>query len=423
MEPIRVRRSRREDRRSRPVAVEVQALETRQLLAWSPLGFSLPDLTISGYGPPVAAYGEEIAVTIRVQNQGASSIYEPLALEPGSLSTADALPTKAAVFLSPSPRFGAGAIKIGEIDVPAIRQNSWVELTETVEMPARLPFLPGSGGTVYLYFRADADRTSLDYDRTNNTTLRGVPVQIQAPLPELVAIGIDVPTVMQPGDAIAPTIQIANYGTTNPDEQVEAFQVALVASTDPFFGPGDQVLATYEVSSLPPLSVVPMQRAVLGNVNVEQPVNILSIHATEPVILPQFPGEYYIGVIVDPANQVREISEVAGAASSELNTLRRVGPPVAGLPPAGVVEDPLENPGAVFPFTPYTESGRLPRLYEGLIDPPIIIDPFAAVLAARREEAAATGVVRLRVNLGQSTAPTTPSNQLPGRRGRIVRGA
>lgn len=426
MEPIRLRRSRRDDHRVRPVAVEVQSLESRQLLAWSPLGFSLPDLTISGFGPPVAAYGEPFAVTVRVQNQGASSILEPLALEPNAISTADAPATKAAVFVSPSPRFGAGAIKIGEIDVPRITQNSWVEITATITMPDQLPFRLSNGGTVYLYFRADAERTSLDYDRTNNTTRQGVPVRIVPALPELLAIGIDTPTVMQPGDTIAPTIKVANNGAANPNQQVDSFQVVLVASTDTNFGPGDEVLATFEVLSLPPLALVPMQRTVLGDVNVQDPINIITLNVIEPIVLPSAPGEYYIGVIVDPQNQVNEISEIGRGPDAALNTVRRVGPPIPGLPPAGVVQVPLPSPGAVFPFTPYTPTGRLPRLYEGLVDPPIIVDPLTALQAARRSAAEATGTARLAVSFGRLQSPSTPStppDQLDGRRGRIVRGS
>lgn len=415
-----MRRPRRNDRRPQKVAVEVQALEQRQVLSWTPLGFSLPDLTISGFAAPVAAYGEEIAVTVRVQNLGASSILEPLSLEPGAISTADAPPSTAAVYLSRSPNFGRGAIKIGEIDVPFLQQNSVVEITDTVTMPSRLPGLPGSGGTVYLFFRADADRTTTDYDRTNNTTLHGVPVEITAALPELVGLSIDVPPVMQPGDAIAPSIKIANYGSTNPNQQVESFEVVLVASTDQNFGPGDVVLATYTVRSLPPLALVPMQHSVLGDVNVDDPINIITLETITPIVLPSTPGQYFVGVIVDPQNTVREIGELRRGPSPRLQPIAPVGPPIANLPPAGVVVNPLPNPGAVFPFTPYTPSGRLPRLYEDLLDPPIIVDPVANLLAARRAATEATGQVRLRVGLGQVSAPTStpagPAGQIGGRR-------
>ena len=35
----------------------LEQLETRELLAYTPLGFSLPDLTVSGYASTVAAWG------------------------------------------------------------------------------------------------------------------------------------------------------------------------------------------------------------------------------------------------------------------------------------------------------------------------------------------------------------------------------
>lgn len=413
MEPNESRRLRRYGRRARkaPVPVQVEALEGRQLLAWSPLGFSLPDLAISGFAAPVAAYGEEVAVTVRVQNLGASSITEPLALEPGAPSTADAPPSTVSVWLSRSPRFGPGAIRIGDVEVPAVRQNSFVEITDTVPMPPQLPFLPPTGERVYLYFRADTDRQVLDRDRTNNQTLRGVPVRTAPPLPELVSLAIDVPPVMQPGDAITPTIKIANLGTTNPNQQA-AFEVALVASTDQNFGPGDQVLATYTVLSVPPLAQVPMQRTVLGDVNVEDPINILTIETPEPIILPTTLAEYIIGVVIDPQNVIREIGEIGQGPGSELETTRRVGPPIPGLPPAGVLVDPLPAPDALFPFIPTQPNGRLPTLFGNLVQPPIIIDPVDPTPTAPGTGAGGTRFQMLREQLASGMAG---QDQTPGR--------
>ena len=78
------RRTRRNgnDRR-RPCLAIVETLERRELLAYSGLGFSLPDLTVTGFASPVASYGGPVTVTVNVRNIGASSTLEPLALSPG----------------------------------------------------------------------------------------------------------------------------------------------------------------------------------------------------------------------------------------------------------------------------------------------------------------------------------------------------
>ncbi len=368
MEPLEVRRSRRLGRRVRTASVEVQSLEPRHLLTFSPLYFGLPDLTVEGIAAPVAAYGEDLAVTVTVRNLGTSSFVEPLALEPNAPSSADAPPSDVGVYISRFPRFGPGAIKIGDVAIPTVRQNSYVQVTDTVTMPSRLRGLPPNGGQIYVYFRTDINRAVIDQDRTNNTTLQGVPVQIAAPLPELVGQAIDVPPVMQPGDAIAPVIKIANYGTTDPDTQATSFNVALVASTDPFFGPGDQVLTTYTVDSVPPLSLAPMQRAVLGNVNIDDPVNVITL-PTQLVALPLSPAQYYIGVIVDPENVIREISEIGRGPDPSLNPIRPVGPPIPGLPPAGQVALP-SNPENVFPYGPY---GPLPTVYGDFLNSEVTV--------------------------------------------------
>src|SRR5438105_4542509 len=70
--------------RRRPDRIAPERLEGRELLSYSPLGFSLPDLTVTGRAAPIAAYGGPLAVEVDVRNLGASSLIEPLNLEPGA---------------------------------------------------------------------------------------------------------------------------------------------------------------------------------------------------------------------------------------------------------------------------------------------------------------------------------------------------
>ena len=134
----------------------LECLEGRQLLAYSPLGFSLPDLIVSGTSSPLASYGRDVSVTVDVQNIGASSMIEPLALQPGAVSTADAPPSTVGVFLTPRQNSLRGAIRIGTINVPFLRQNSLVRITQNIRLPQRPGGFPGNGGRVFLNFQANA---------------------------------------------------------------------------------------------------------------------------------------------------------------------------------------------------------------------------------------------------------------------------
>lgn len=345
MEPFEVRRTRRAGS-PRPA---VEGLEVRQLLSYSPLGFSLPDLTVTGVAAPVAAYSHTLTVSVDVRNLGASSTVEPLALQPGAVSSADAPPSEVTVFLSRSPRAGrAPLVPIGTVEVPAVAQNSLVTVTKTLQMPPRFRSLPPNGGTVYAYFRIDQAQSIREHDKRNNFSRTGVPIQVAVGLPDLYGVALDVPPVMQPGDVIAPTIRVANFGTTNTDLQ-SSFEVDLVASTDQNFGPGDSVLQRFVVSSLPPLAEVPMRNAVLGDVSINVPINEITLHNPVPVQLPTQPGQYYIGVVVDPQNVIREINEVGRGPNPRLEPIHPVGPPSHTLPPAGILSDPAPL-GNVFPI-------------------------------------------------------------------------
>jgi hypothetical protein len=329
----------RSDRAGRQQALSgPEALEGRDLLSYTPLGFSLPDLTVTGQAAPVAAWGGQMAVTVTVRNIGASSMIEPLALQYGAVSSADAGPSTVAVYISRRPRFGPGAIKVGEISFPGIRQNSLAIETESITLPQQPPGFAGNGGKFYVEFQVDPTHAIQDFNRANNITRIGVPVEIAANLPDLFAIALDTPPVMQPGDTIQPNIKVANFGTANPSAQ-GSFEVDLVASTDTTFGPGDTVLSRFIVTSLPPLSLVPSTNTVLGDVNITNPLNVVTLEG-QPVTLPVSSTGYFLGVIVDPQNNIREIHEIGQGPSSALSPIVKVGNPIPGLPPAGVNSPP-----------------------------------------------------------------------------------
>ena len=218
----------------------VEHLESRALLASSSLGFSLPDLTITGQAGPRAAWGGVLDVSAILQNIGASTTTEPFAQAPattaptpgspyGSTSTADAPDTTVTVLLSRSARSIKGAVTLGTIQAPPVSQNSVEQLADSFALPSRPKGFAGAGGKFYVWFVANSSNSTLEVTRANNIS-KPVAVQVTGqPLPELRAIAVALPSSLSPGDTVIPEIQIENFGTANPNLQGPV-TVYLVAS-------------------------------------------------------------------------------------------------------------------------------------------------------------------------------------------------
>jgi hypothetical protein len=314
----------------------LECLEGRELLAFTPLGFSLPDLTVSGSAAPAAAWNGTLAVTVTVQNLGASTINEPLALAPGSTSTADSEPTIVQVYLSRKKNSPGKAVAIGTIDVPSVPQNSDVTLSETLAMPAQLPGFPGSG-TVYVSFAVDPFHTIPESDYTNNGS-GPKPLVIAPKLPALVGVGLDVPPVMQPGDTINPNIRIDNLGPADTAVQGPV-TVDLIASTTPTFNSGSTIIASYTVADIPGIQNTPEQTPTIAPSKSLIPAANSVIIAGTPVTLPVLPKNYFIGVVIDPNLTIKQLHKIGNVkvVGGAFMFSHKVGPPIKNLPPAGVV--------------------------------------------------------------------------------------
>ncbi len=408
----RPRPSQPDRRRPSPPAL-VERLEDRQLLTYSPLGYSPPDLTVAPQTPPLAAYGGAITVTVDVDNLGAASMVNPINQEQGAPTTADAGPSVVGVYLSTNPHGlypGARTIRLGGIDIPGVRQKSVVTVTQTLAMPATRPAgFPSSGGRLYLYFRADDLNQVTEADRTNNITRAEQPLLVTAALPSLNAIAIQVPDRMQPGDVIAPSFKLANLGATGIPPQGPLL-VQLVASTDQNFGPTDVVLASFTIADIPPLSAVPSRTTpALGDVNINDPANVITL-TSQAVQIPA--GYRYIGLAVDPFNTIRELKEVPRGPSARLQQIRPVGPPIPGLPPAGVVSLPA-NPTNQFPIPPFglLKSPYLPldaQLASGTVATTAVTPAVATAAIARSKKLGSPGSNPKLSGVGVPKLPTPP---------------
>jgi hypothetical protein len=338
----------------------LEQLESRALLATSALGFSLPDLAITGQAGPRAAWGGVLNVSAILQNIGSSTITEPLSQLPttsaptpgspySSTSTADAPDTTVTVLISRSRKTIKGAVTLGTISAPPVAQNSVEQLADLFTLPTQPKGFAGAGGKFYVWFLANSSNSTLEVTRANNLS-RPVAVQVtRQPLPELRAIALAVPSSLSPGDTITPEIQIENLGTADPNLQ-GPITVDLVASVTRSFTLGSSIVASYTVDSVPAVSQTPTRGnyKTFAKLIIDKPANVVTIPGLA-VTLPTSPARYYLGVVIDPNGTINQLN----LPKNNFELIHVVGPKTKHLPPAGVVSSP--NTGQ-FPNPP---SGTL----------------------------------------------------------------
>jgi hypothetical protein len=307
--------------------VALERLETRALMAFSSLGYSLPDLTVSGVSPsPRVAWGGTIGVSAFVTNIGTSTITNPIAQAPGDVTTADAAPSTVDVLITPHPNSLRGAVEIGTIAAPQVNQNSVVLVSGTFTLPSRPAGF--NGHKFYVRLLANATGSVVEADEGNNVSEAKRVSVVGAALPELRATSLGVPSTMSPGDTITPTISIANLGTAPTGDLV---QVALVASTTKSFTVGSSIVALYDITTS-----IPSESSA---------ANYVYTFTGPAVTLPTSPSTYYLGVVVDPYGKITQLSY----PKNVFEQIHVVGPSTSGLSPAGIVTTPNDNP---FPEPP-----------------------------------------------------------------------
>jgi len=323
--------------RRRTTLAAPERLESRDLMTQNPLGFSLPDLTITGSAGSSAAWGGSLGVLATVVNQGSSTITNPIAQAPGASTTADAPASTVAVVITPRKSM-SHAVTIGTFQAPPVSQNSLEQIAETFTLPARPPGFRSRGGTFYVHLIVNSTSSVLEADRSNNVS-QPIPVRlVSQALPELVATSLGVPSTMHPGDTIQPTISVSNIGTAPTSGTV---QVALVASTTRSFTIGSSIVALYNItSSIPAASQVPTGGTIAAFSQTVSPLTNTVTFTGSSVTLPTSPRKYFLGIVVDPFGQIQQLS----SSKSRLSQIQVVGPPIPHLPPAGVVSSANSNP-------------------------------------------------------------------------------
>ncbi len=309
-------------------------------MAASALGFSLPDLSIEGSVGTRAAWGGTLGVIATVINTGTSTITNPIAQAPGSQTTADAPSSTVSVVITPRHKLSHG-ITIGTFQAPPVSQNSLEQIADAFPLPPRPAGF--QAGKFFVHLIVNSTGTVLESNNRNNGTPPLKVVVAPAALPELRATDLELPATLQPGDTVEPTIQITNFGTANSGQPIE---VALVASTTPNFTVGSSIVALYSLqTNIPPASAVPPGGIIAAFSQTLNPLTNSFTFTGPAVTLPTSPATYFLGVVVDPYGKIPQLSLPA----NPLAEIRTVGPPVNGLPPAGVVSTPNSN---AFPFSP-----------------------------------------------------------------------
>lgn len=331
-------------------------------MAYSPAGYSLPQLAVTGYAGNQASWGGSVAIDVTVQNQGASTLVEPLDLAPGSTnntlntppgvstnSTADSTPTTVEVFASSRPNSTRNLVDLGSISIPGIAQNSSYETVSTINLPAKPA---GYGNRFYITLVVDNNQSILQESQSQNIYHVPRPVHtVSVGLPDLQVTGFDIPAGLQPGDVIAPTIQITNFGTADPAAQGPV-TVDLVASLNKTFGPGDSVVGSFVINSLPPISGIPTQGPTADlALNVIPPANVYTT-TLAPLALPSRPGFYYLGIVIDPNHTINQTY----APTPALRNLVQVGPKDPLLGPTNLLVN-TNGVVPVFPALPSTTIG------------------------------------------------------------------
>lgn len=329
-------------------------------MAYSSLGFSLADIAISGVAAPQTTWGDDLTISVTVQNQGASTIVEPASLVPESQITvgpdgvivpsyavpsqSDAPDMTIGVYLVANGRPRSGWLKIGEINT-SLSQNNLEQFDATVTLPERPAGFP-AGGNFSIRLHANEDRSVLESSYRNNISAP-IPVTLTAApaRPALRAVTLDLPGNLLPGSTIRPFVQISNTGAGAIPAGV-AVDVALVASTSPDFNLGSSIVSVQSIDTgFPGVNNAPgpLRRGPKGPIHavrnsIYTPNNLVSFQLPLAT-LPTAPSLYYIGIVIDPENKLNLPNQPANRL--ELIQVVRARP---GQSPSGVIAPPAGLP-------------------------------------------------------------------------------
>ncbi len=302
------------------LAPQIDALEGRQLLTLTapgfvstPLGVTAPDLAVTrAFTSPATTDLGQLAVAAEVANLATSETREPLNLGIQVPTSADAPASTLGVFANVRLPGGRSLppLRVGSLPIPEITQNQFVRVEGIVGL-GRLPLQFLRSGVLDFTVVADVDDVVAELNEANNTmaVINERPTVLGPALADLMTINFSTPEALVPGQSFFGSVTIANNGTV---DAVLPFEVVVVASEDEVFDPGiDQIVQTFDVQvPLPSLSRFATPRLNLLGLTGGITPNARTFSSV--FTLPDMPGDYFLGVVVDPMDQIAEIDDDAG---------------------------------------------------------------------------------------------------------------
>jgi hypothetical protein len=338
-------------------------------MAYSAMGFSLPDLVVGNKSSAVASWGQPFSVQISAFNRGASSLPE-MPQNPLAPSMADAVTTVDVYLVR-----GRNRTLIDTIDLGAVRQNSVENGVVDIQLPNTPPAgFPAAGGQIRMLFVPNVSNQIRLPMASPNGGSWSMPINVLPSLPQIQFLSDNSPGVIVPGQVFTPEIVLANTGGANVNTQ-GPLKVIMVASADPYFNPGDVVINEFTFDSLAGLNQRPIEggaknlpRSRRGNL----PLAANQASASGAKMTFPTDGPYYIGYVIDPDRTITQRSDQAGIERSAALLGLKLVNDIHGFGTPGNVTD---TDAAQFPNVPYDPPAATVIAPDGNLSSPLYYYP------------------------------------------------
>jgi len=225
-----------------------------------------PDLVVPAVSvPPSGTAGERVSVSATIKNAGdatASSSY-------------------AYFYLSTDTTVTSEDIFLGKEYVSSLSAGSLKTVSYSAAIPPGIP-----EGTYYIGARADGAGSVAEQNEGNNAGVSSTFLVQGPPLPDLIPLSLTGPLTGSPGGTISIQLAVRNGGLAGS----VTTSANLYLSSDPLVTPGDILLGSVTLPAITAGSTTTVSKSVGIPVSVE-------------------PGTYYLGVLIDTSNSVKESDE------------------------------------------------------------------------------------------------------------------
>ena len=269
------------------------------------------DLTVSAVTAPTSGFnGEPIAVSATVSNLGSAS---------SAASTLN-------FYLSTDATITTTDLLFGQSSIGALAGGASQTVSGSVPLPVNL-----TPGTYWVGAIADATNAVAETNETNNARAAANTTATSTKPVDLTVTAATNGSTAKDGASVSMSATVKNVGTVTAPPAV----LYWVISTDTTIDTGDTLVTSTTVPSL-------------------APGKSLKVSASAPIPATVDPGSYYIGTIVDPANNIAETNESNNARtggaitvsySLDLSVSAVSGPAAAGTGELVTLSTTVANAG------------------------------------------------------------------------------